>query len=233
VPRRSLKRGCSLCARCVLLERASRASGRVTKVRRQSSALPPACSTDSVRKRATRRDDAVKVRTVESRPPDPLMGELPSSGAELLDGVVGQHRRIPDVDVDNRHRDKRAVARRAKSSITEASDASPNLSPCGRTQPGRPGGPARTKYVNDDYRVVDMHPAGTESTSASREERRQGRSKLRRRDALLSRSPNSLGHPVENLRAPGIRRRILARTTPAARRQGTTRMRPTPSTTHG
>ena len=88
------------------------------------------------------------------------MPELPGSGTELLDGVVGQERCIPDGDIDDRHHEKRAVAR----------DEDLDHGRFGRLAEldhGTRGdslshlvGSARTEQVHDDDRMIDARPGG-------------------------------------------------------------------------
>ena len=91
---------------------------------------------------------------------------------------------------------------------------------------GRPGGPARTKYVNDDYRVVDMHPG------RNREHERVAEKSVGKvvervgRRAPPFRSPNSAWSPGREPPSPWNRRGYWRERPQPRRRQGTTRMRP-------
>ena len=90
----------------------------------------------------------------------PLMSELPGAGAELLDGVVGQDRGVPDGDVDDRARPEAAPSPETKSSITVASAASPSsITVRGKAAWASSAGRARAEQVHDHDRVLDARPS--------------------------------------------------------------------------
>ena len=148
----------------MLLERAEVVHlGPVAKVRGQELGTPALARQDrlgaktcvlAAERRRERADRGVPTCA------DPLMRKLPSAGTELLDGVVGQQRCVPDGDVDDRNHEKRAVAgdeelddscfgRLAEIDHRARGDGLSHV-----------GGPARTEQVHDDYRVVDASSGG-------------------------------------------------------------------------